>query len=90
MKKMAIIGCGLIGQGWAAVFAHAGFDVALYDKSAKVMDCVLQSMETRISDLLEFELITQPEATRMLERIKIALNAGRGCGRRCLYSGKRT
>ncbi|MEL0123907.1 MAG: 3-hydroxyacyl-CoA dehydrogenase [Paracoccaceae bacterium] len=72
MKKMAIIGCGLIGQGWAAVFARAGFDVALYDKSAKVMDCVLHSMETRICDLLEFELITQPEATRMSERIKIA------------------
>ena len=52
MKKVAIIGCGLIGQGWAAVFAQAGFEVALYDKSTQVTDRVLHSMETRISDLL--------------------------------------
>ena len=29
--KTAIIGTGLIGSGWAIVFARAGFDVALYD-----------------------------------------------------------
>lgn len=72
MKKAAIIGCGLIGQGWAAVFAQAGFEVALYDKSTQVTDRVLHSMETRISDLLGFELITHTDATQMLKRIKIA------------------
>ena len=35
MEKIAIIGCGLIGQGWAAVFAQAGFEVAMYDTSAE-------------------------------------------------------
>ena len=35
MEKIAIIGCGLIGQGWAAVFAQAGFEVAMYDTSTE-------------------------------------------------------
>jgi 3-hydroxyacyl-CoA dehydrogenase len=31
MTKVAIVGAGMIGRGWALVFAGAGFDVALWD-----------------------------------------------------------
>src|SRR3546814_18130046 len=31
MKQVAVVGAGLIGRGWAIVFARAGCDVALYD-----------------------------------------------------------
>lgn len=31
-KSVAIIGTGLIGRGWAAAFARAGWDVALWDR----------------------------------------------------------
>lgn len=34
MKEAAIIGAGLIGQGWAIVFARAGWNVNLYDPGA--------------------------------------------------------
>lgn len=30
-EKIAIVGSGLVGSGWAIVFSRAGFDVALYD-----------------------------------------------------------
>lgn len=31
--KSAIIGCGVVGSSWALVFARAGHDVAIYDRS---------------------------------------------------------
>src|SRR6478736_5850007 len=31
MSRIAIVGCGLVGSGWAIVFARAGNEVALYD-----------------------------------------------------------
>ena len=31
MRRVAIIGSGLIGRAWAMVFARAGWDAALYD-----------------------------------------------------------
>lgn len=31
-RRAAIVGCGLIGRGWAAVFARAGWQVALWDR----------------------------------------------------------
>lgn len=34
MSTVAIIGCGLIGQGWAIVFARAGWQVRLHDPDA--------------------------------------------------------
>lgn len=72
MKKIAIIGCGLIGQGWAAVFAQAGFDVAMYDTSAKATERALKAMETRIADLAEFDLIKPSDAPLILQRITAA------------------
>lgn len=72
MDKVAIIGCGLIGQGWAAVFAQAGYEVAMVDASAHAAEQALNSMESRISDLVEFELLDAAQSAEVLERITVA------------------
>ncbi len=72
MSKIAIVGAGLIGQGWAAVFAQAGLDVALYDVSGEAAERALKAMETRISDLVEFDLIAPSDAPQILRRITVA------------------
>ena len=64
MDKIAVIGCGLIGQGWAAVFAQAGYEVAMYDASQEAASRALKSMETRIADLVEFDLVGIPQFHR--------------------------
>ncbi|TCL05798.1 3-hydroxyacyl-CoA dehydrogenase [Sodalis ligni] len=33
MKRVAIVGCGVVGSSWALVFARAGHEVAVYDAS---------------------------------------------------------
>ena len=72
MEKIAIIGTGLIGQGWAAVFAQAGFEVAMYDTSQKAVERALMAMEKRIADLTEFDLIKLSDAPQVLQRITVA------------------
>ncbi len=72
MSKIAIIGAGLIGQGWAAVFAQAGYDVAMYDLSHEAAQNALNAMEKRIADLAEFELIDASDAPTILRRISVA------------------
>jgi len=34
-RTIAIIGAGLVGSGWAVVFARAGHDVRVYDPVAE-------------------------------------------------------
>jgi len=70
MEKIAIIGSGLIGQGWATVFAQAGFNVAMYDTSDRATDVALKAMKTRISDLVEFNLVAPSDAPKILNRIQ--------------------
>ncbi len=72
MGKIAVIGCGLIGQGWTAVFAQAGYEVAMYDTSAEAADRGLQAMETRVADLIEYELIGASQGADILQRIQTA------------------
>lgn len=72
MEKIAVVGAGLIGQGWAAVFAQAGFNVAMYDASQEAADRALNAMEKRIADLAEFDLIDPTDAPQILQRIMVA------------------
>jgi L-gulonate 3-dehydrogenase len=39
--KLAIIGCGVVGSSWALVFARAGHEVAIYDRSSEAAKAAL-------------------------------------------------
>jgi 3-hydroxyacyl-CoA dehydrogenase len=49
MPTVAIVGAGLIGQGWAIVFSRAGWDVRLFDidaeKLAQARELVIQQLD---------------------------------------------
>ncbi|EJO27818.1 3-hydroxyacyl-CoA dehydrogenase [Achromobacter marplatensis] len=66
----AIIGTGLIGQGWAIVFARKGWDVRLYDVNAAMLaearSLILQQLrELETQGLLE-------DANGIIERVHVA------------------
>ncbi|EFO30217.1 lambda-crystallin [Roseibium sp. TrichSKD4] len=69
MEKVAVVGAGLIGQGWAAVFAQAGYQVTLHDVSENALDKALSAMQTRIGDMAEYDLIDRGETDVVLSRI---------------------
>jgi len=62
VSKVAIIGTGLVGRGWAIVFARAGCQVALYDGQAGAASEARRIIETSLQDLKASGLIGEPEA----------------------------
>ena len=62
--KVALIGSGLIGRGWAIVFARAGYDVALYDAEPAALDTAFASIEVSLADLEAMEMIASAAHVR--------------------------
>lgn len=55
--KIAIVGSGLVGGGWAIVFARAGFDVVLYDHAEDGFATAKATIGKRLQDLASAGLI---------------------------------
>jgi L-gulonate 3-dehydrogenase len=68
--KIAIVGSGLVGSGWAIVFARAGFDVALYDLVDGVAEKARTLIALRLADLKSYGLVSDEHAA--LDRISVA------------------
>ena len=47
--SVAIVGAGLIGRGWAIVFARAGWQVKLYDLDVGTLDVAKKKSLKQIS-----------------------------------------
>jgi len=62
VSKVAIIGTGLVGRGWAIVFARAGCAVALYDGQPDAAALARDAIGTSLQDLKANGLIADPEA----------------------------
>ena len=61
-KTVAVIGTGLIGRGWAIVFARAGYTVRMYDARAGACAVALTEIERRLRDLERYGLVSDPAA----------------------------
>jgi L-gulonate 3-dehydrogenase len=59
--KIAIVGTGLVGLGWAIVFARAQYTVALYDAADGAAARALDTIRLRLADLKEAGLIGDPD-----------------------------
>ncbi len=59
---IAVIGAGLVGAGWAIVFARAGHTVRIHDADAGVRSRVLDGIVANVRDLKRFKLIEDVDA----------------------------
>lgn len=71
MKRIALVGGGLIGQAWAIVFARGGFEVMMYDASPVTIEQAQANIGARLDDLARFNLIGDPK--ELLGRIGYAI-----------------
>ncbi|MCZ4352672.1 3-hydroxyacyl-CoA dehydrogenase [Roseovarius aestuarii] len=69
-RHIAIVGAGLVGMGWAIVFARAGCEVCVYDASPELLAGLPDKLAGSLADLHEFGLIDAPEP--IAARIRIA------------------
>src|SRR6266496_2362209 len=58
-RKVAVIGAGEIGVGWAALCASAGWPVAIFDTNAEAMQRALSEVPRRARALVALERATQ-------------------------------
>jgi L-gulonate 3-dehydrogenase len=70
MSGIAIVGSGLVGSGWAIVFARAGYPVALFDSVDGAASRALATIGDRLQDLKSAGLTDDPAAIHA--RIRVA------------------
>jgi len=61
-RPVAVIGAGLVGAGWAIVFAQAGLDVRIYDVNPDATEWALSLIAEQLKELRSFGLIDDPVA----------------------------
>src|SRR5207244_13330580 len=65
VKKVGVLGCGLMGSGIAQVAATAGFDVTVLEVEQKFLDRGFAAIETSLAKLAEKGTLKEtPEAVR--------------------------
>ena len=69
VKKITVLGSGIMGHGIAQVCAMAGYNVTLRDIESSLLDKALERVKWSLSKLVERQKITQIEADRIFHRI---------------------
>ena len=79
-EKVALIGCGLIGQSWAISFLRAGFDVSLFDPVEGVTVQAQKNIKAKLSDLQNHGLLENKNISDYLDKIHLARDISQAVG----------
>lgn len=69
IRKVAIVGAGLVGRGWAIVFARAGHDITIFDGSAEIRATVIERVRESLVDIHDAGLVDAVEP--LMRRLKV-------------------
>jgi len=69
--KVAVIGTGLVGSGWAIVFARSGCEVVLFDSAPGAAEHARTVIAERLEELAGFDLLKDTPA-EVLARVSVA------------------
>lgn len=74
IKRIAVIGAGIMGHGFATVFAQHGYGVFLNDTTEEILKKAMKSVETNLDTLIEGGFIRKGEKGKILSRINATTN----------------
>jgi L-gulonate 3-dehydrogenase len=74
-SRVAIIGAGTIGIGWAIALGRGGLDVVLHDLDEQQLDRAMHDIARRLADLESFDLLDEPPDT-ILARVAAERDLG--------------
>lgn len=80
VKKVAVVGAGLMGHGIAQVFAMAGYPVAVYDVDPQRARRAIDGIAANLKLFQERELATAAEAEGALRRLRAATSLADAVG----------
>jgi 3-hydroxyacyl-CoA dehydrogenase len=72
--RVAIVGTGLIGRGWAAAFARAGWEVHLWDGQPGAAAAAAIEVGKALADMAEAGLVSDPD--RLAANVRVAETVG--------------
>jgi len=70
IRKISVIGSGIMGHGIGQTFALGGYDVVLDDVSDEILERALQRIRKNLDTFVEFGITTDDAAREALSRIK--------------------
>jgi 3-hydroxybutyryl-CoA dehydrogenase len=73
IKKLGVLGFGLMGSGIGQVFAQSGYEVIAVDSSKEMLEKGLKGIEKRLSGRVEKGKLSPAEKDSIMGRIKIGM-----------------
>src|SRR6185503_6861249 len=73
IKKVGVVGCGLMGHGIAQVSAQSGYDVVVREVSEEKLDSGLGKIKKQLGRAVEKGRMEQGQADEVVGRIKPTL-----------------
>ncbi len=70
IKKVAVIGSGIMGHGIGQTFALGGYAVTLNDVSDEILERAVRQIRKNLDTFIEFGITTNGEAQEALSRIR--------------------
>lgn len=70
MKKVAVLGAGIMGAGIAQVAARSGYSVILRDLQMSLVNDGINTIQNNLRNMIEREIITPSEKDDLMSRIK--------------------
>src|SRR5260370_16598593 len=70
IRKVGVVGCGLMGSGIAQVAAAAGFETVVREVSAELLDKGLKSIDKNLHRLTDKGTITEAAKNEIRGRLK--------------------
>lgn len=78
--RVAVIGSGVIGRGWAALAASHGWPVTLVDSDPKAVDSAMEEVPRRVRALVSLGRCDQATADRGLSGLRAGRSLLQACG----------
>lgn len=69
VKKIGVVGAGIMGRGIAQVAAQGGFETVLQDVDAKQMEGALAQIRASLDRRVQLEKLSEDDAAQALERL---------------------
>lgn len=71
IRKVAVLGTGVIGAGWVTLFAAKGYDVTAYSRKAETRKRGIETVQSNLNFLSEKGVISEDLKRTSLERIRV-------------------
>jgi len=81
IQRVACVGAGLIGQGWATIFSSRGLEVIVQDISEEVLHESMERIRMNLAFLEAHGLVPKGNAETSLQRIRTTVQIADAVGR---------